>query len=122
MKSFLSFCLLLFFHSTFAQETSKNSLKWNVSGFLDVYYGYDFVDQIGQENRLPFLYNHTNQNRLGINLALVTISAQTDFFRANLGIQQGTYARDNYANEPELFQWIHQANIGVALDKDRKFG
>jgi len=54
MKSFLSFCLLLFFHSTFAQETSKNSLKWNVSGFLDVYYGYDFVDQIGQENRPDF--------------------------------------------------------------------
>jgi hypothetical protein len=118
-KSLLIF-LLVFSSPAFAQENSRNSLQFDISAFLDVYYGYDFVDQMGVENRLPFLYNHTNQNRMGINLALVTLGVKTDYLRANLGIQQGTYARDNYANEPELFQWIHQANVGVALDNERK--
>lgn len=111
--------LILSAYQTFGQEKKESVLTWDFSGFLDVYYGYDFVDQMGGGPRLPFLYNHTNQNRLGINLALATISVYSEGFRANLGLQQGTYARDNYANEPELLKWIHQANVGVAIDSDR---
>lgn len=115
MRKVFLFILLIAASKTFGQDLEKG-LKWDFSGFLDVYYGYDFRDQMSGEQRLPFLYNHTNQNRLGINLALATVSVQSDIFRANLGLQQGTYARDNYANEPGALKWIHQANVGVALD------
>ncbi len=35
-------------------------------------------------------------------------------------MQQGTYVQDNYANEPKALRWIHQANLGFALDAEQK--
>ncbi|NVJ86519.1 MAG: porin [Algoriphagus sp.] len=119
MKRLLLVFLFLISFSAFSQE-KKSGLQWDFSGFLDLYYGNDFDDQTEGSPRLPFLYNHTNQSRIGINLALVTVSVKSDFFRANLGLQQGSYMRDNYANEPQTLKWIHQANVGVAIDKEQK--
>ncbi|MFC3416683.1 porin [Algoriphagus hitonicola] len=119
MRKVLCIFIVFWAAQSFGQEKEK-TLELDFSGFLDLYYGHDFVDPMGIERRLPFLYNHTKQNRLGVNLALFTMSVKSDFFRANLGIHQGTYVRDNYANEPELFKWIHQANVGVAIDREKR--
>ncbi|MCS5490849.1 porin [Algoriphagus limi] len=119
MRKFGLILVFLFSFKAFSQEKT-NGLEWDFSAFLDVYYGRDFSNQQGDPKRLPFLYNHTNPNQLGINLALVNLSVKSDFFRVNLGLQQGSYMRDNYENEPQALKWIHQANVGVAIDKEQK--
>ncbi|WP_297338246.1 porin [Algoriphagus sp.] len=118
MRKLIWISLFFWAVPSFGQE-EKNTFEVEFSGFLDLYYGYDFVDRMGLEQRLPFLYNHTKQNRLGVNLALFSVNLRSDFLRANLGIQQGTYPRDNYANEPALLKWIHQANVGLAIDRNK---
>ena len=98
-----------------AQDQEKSS-PFHFSAFLDFYYGHDFNDPT-TEKRLPFLYNHTRHAAPAVNSALVTGSYEFGRFRANLGIQQGTYASDNYSEEPKALRWINQANLGFALNK-----
>ena len=110
--------VFLYAFSSLAQEQEEPS-PFHFSGFLDLYFGYDF-NQPTTSKRLPFLYNHTRYSQPSINLALLTGKYESGRFRANLGFHHGTYARDNYANEPEIFKWIHQANVGYALDQDHR--
>lgn len=100
-----------------AQEPAKKA-SIDLSAFLDVYYGRDFNSDQGGE-RFPFLYNHNRNNTLAINLALVTARLQAGRIRANLGLQRGTYAEDNYSAEPEALRWIHEANLGYALNPEK---
>ncbi|GMQ30188.1 porin [Algoriphagus confluentis] len=102
----------------FSQDFSTPDPLFNFSGFLNLYYGYDFNEPTTLK-RLPFLYNHARHNTPAVNLALLNVAFRSGRFRANLGIQQGTYSRDNYANEPEALRWIHQANLGFALNPDQ---
>ncbi|TDQ16991.1 putative OmpL-like beta-barrel porin-2 [Algoriphagus boseongensis] len=123
---FSNFCIVLFWGAAFvffctksqAQIEERKPSPFQFSGFLNLYYGYDF-NEPSSSQRLPFLYNHTRHNRPAVNLALVSGSYQADRFRANLGIHAGTYPEDNYANEPKALQFIHQANLGIALDKEQ---
>gem|GEM_PF-35867 len=110
-------CLALAF-STSAQEKEEKKSNIAISGFIDAYYGYDF-NRPTDEKRLPFLYNHTRANEFAINLALVTVNFEKGRFRANVGIQQGTYAQDNYSAEPKLLRWLNQANAGFALNTSK---
>lgn len=69
-----------------------------------------------EQPRLPDqLYNYTQTNSLGINLALVTVSYATPDVRAALGLMAGSYAQNNTAGEPGVFQYLYQANAGVRL-------
>lgn len=108
---------VIFSHNALAQVEKKNS-PFSFSAFMDLYYGFDF-NQPETEKRLPFLYNHTRHNTPAVNLAMISGSFERDRFRANLALQQGTYVQDNYANEPQALRWIHQANLGFALDEDK---
>ena len=54
-----------------------------------------------------------------MNLALVKAAFESGRFRANLGLQQGTYPKDNYSAEPKALRWIHEANLGYALNADK---
>ena len=108
---------VIFPQEGWTQEEEKKS-PFSFSAFLDLYYGFDF-NRPKTEKRLPFLYNHTRHNTPAVNLALVSGSYEQDRFRANLAIQQGTYVQDNYANEPSALRWIHQANLGLALDQNK---
>lgn len=101
------------------QEKNSESRVLEVSGYLELYYGFDF-NQPSQPKRLLFLYNHTRHNSPAVNLGMISGSYQQDRFRANLTLQQGTYAQDNYANEPAVFRWIYEANLGIALDQNQK--
>lgn len=104
---------------SFGQEEENQSEKFTFSGFLDLYYGYDFNEPTS-EKRFDFLYNHTRHHKPSVNLALVSASYQSDRFRANLGLQQGSYVQDNYAAEPKALRWINEANLGLALDAEGK--
>jgi hypothetical protein len=115
----LAFCLLaLICIPAFSQENEQKATI-EVKGFLDLYYGSDNNEQAGDPKRLPFLYNHARANRFAVNLALITFLLEADRIRANLGLQQGTYAQDNYASEPKPLRWINQANVGYALNPEK---
>jgi len=105
--------LVLFGFSAKAQEDITIS-KLEFSGFIDLYYGYDFNKPM-EKKRLPFLYNHARHNTPTVNLASIKGSYTSKRFRANLALQQGTYVEDNLEREAEALEWIQEANLGVAL-------
>jgi hypothetical protein len=117
LKLYLTFLLSLSLSvGSWAQESKKKN--WNFGAFIDLYYGYDF-NQPMSKKRLPFLYNHTHQNEANLNLALIQIGYESKRFRGKLGLQQGTYAQDNYASEAKALRWINEASIGLALDAQK---
>ncbi len=107
-----------FIHLIFAQEVEKKESNFEFSAFIGGYYGYDF-NQPREKKRLPFLFNHTRSDQFAINLALVEGKYERGWVRANLGIQQGTYAQDNYSAEPKALRWLNQANVGFALNQSK---
>jgi hypothetical protein len=88
----------------------------SISGFLDVFYVYDFNEPQGTQ-RQPFLFHHNRHNEFNLNLGLLTLGIDHAKYRANLGLQTGTYANDNYAAEPGLLKMIFEANIGISLNQ-----
>lgn len=88
----------------------------NISGFLDVFYVYDFNQPQGTQ-RQPFLYNHNRHNEVNLNLGLVKLGLEHDKYRANLALQVGTYVNDNMAAEPGALKNIFEANVGISLNK-----
>lgn len=108
---------VIFSQDGLAQVEEKKS-PFSFSAYLDLYYGFDF-NQPETEKRLPFLYNHTRHNTPAVNLSIISGSFEQDRFRAKLALHQGTYVQDNYAGEPQALRWIHQANLGLALDENK---
>lgn len=110
--------LTLFTSQLFAQSTNAWQSKPEVSflGFTDVFYAYDFNRPQGT-SRQPFLYNHNRHNEFNLNLGLIKLGLNQTKYRANLALQTGTYANDNYAAEPGLLKNIFEANVGVSLNQ-----
>ena len=90
----------------------------NLSGFLDVFYVYDFNQPQGTDRQV-FLFNHNRHNEFNLNLGVVKFDITHSKYRANFAIQTGTYANDNYAAEPGLLKNIFEANIGISLNKKK---
>ena len=91
--------------------------EFKISGFVDVFYIYDFNQPQGT-SRQPFLFNHNRHNEFNLNLGLVKFALEHTKYRTNLALQTGTYANDNYAAEPGLLKNISEANIGISLNKN----
>lgn len=108
-----------------AQKDSTNSEVWaqdpeiNLSGFVDVYYVYDF-DKPTSGYRHPFLYNHNRHNEFNVNLGFVKLNVDHIKYRANLALHAGTYVEDNYASEPGMLKNFSEANIGISISKKNK--
>jgi hypothetical protein len=109
---------IIFANNTQAQDDSLFLAKpvVNVSGFIDVFYVYDF-NQPNTSYRQTFLYNHNRHNEVNLNLGLIKLSLRHPKYRANIALQAGTYPHDNYAQEPEAYRNIFEANAGVSLNK-----
>jgi hypothetical protein len=106
---------ILFSYNTYAQNDSTAS-KIKFSGFIDAYYNFN---SSGKSIRnIPYTYNHSKNNELNVNLALLHGKYSNDHVRGNIGLQAGTYVLANYASEPQLLQHIYDANAGVRLFKD----
>lgn len=97
----------------------KESPEISLSGFLDVFYIYDFNEPVGN-SRQDFFYNHNRHNEFNLNLGLLKLSVDHPKYRANLALQTGTYVADNLSAEPGILQNIFEANIGLALDEENK--
>ncbi|MBK9256917.1 MAG: porin [Saprospiraceae bacterium] len=88
----------------------------SISGFVDVFYVYDFNQPQGTE-RQAFLFNHNRHNEFNLNVGIVKLGLEHTKYRANLAMLTGTYANDNYVAEPGLLKNIFEAKIGIALNK-----
>ena len=110
------FCFLNSF--LFAQNDSiwQQKPSLNISGFLDVFYVYDFNQPQGTE-RQTFLFNHNRHNEFNLNLGFVKLGLEHSKYRANFALQTGTYSNDNYTAEPDLLKNIFEANVGLSLNK-----
>ena len=100
------------------EEVTNEGPKVNWSGFIDAFYAFDF-NQPEENYRQEFFYNHNRHNEFNINLALVKLNLSHKKYRANLGLQTGTYAMDNYALEDDLLKPINEANIGLSLNNKK---
>ncbi len=97
-------------------STWNQKPKFNISGFADVFYVYDFNQPQGNE-RQSFLFNHNRHNEFNLNLGLAKFEVTHAKYRANFALQAGTYANDNYASEPGSLKNIFEANIGISLNR-----
>jgi len=119
-KLFAPFCLCLFLQWFIIPVHGQNdhSPEVSVGAYLDIFYGYDF-NKPTTEQRLPYLYHHNRHNEFNLNHGYIFLKVDDEKYRANLAFQGGTYVRDNYSTEPQLYQNILDANIGLALNTNR---
>ena len=103
--------------SLFAQE-DETPPKLTVGMYLDLFYGYDF-NQPDTEQRLPYLYHHNRHASFNMNHGVLFARLENDRFRSNIAFQSGSYVADNYADEPDIYKTIFNANIGVALNSKK---
>ena len=109
----------LFLHYSQAQKdtTWQEKPALEISGFLDVFYVFDFNRPAGT-SRQHFLFNHNRHNEFNVNLGLIKFGLEHPKYRANIALQSGTYVNDNYANEPGLLKMLFEANVGLALNRE----
>lgn len=111
--------IILFFTTVVSAQSDsswKSQPKVSLKEFIDVFYVYDFNQPQGNQ-RQNFLFNHNRHNEFNINLALLKIKVEHKKYRANLGLQLGTYPIDNFAAEPSSYKFISEANVGISLNK-----
>jgi hypothetical protein len=107
------------FNSTVLAQTDsvwRSKPVFNMSGFVDIFYIND-VNRPQGSQRQTFLFNHNRHNEVNLNLGLVKLEINHLKYRANLALQTGTYAQDNYAAEPSELKNIFEANVGVSLNE-----
>jgi hypothetical protein len=110
--------------SVYAETGSSDSLQnassfypnWKVAGFVDSYYAADLLGQTPGQSFQPFLFNHNRNRSFQLNLAMVKMAVSSDYYRATVHLQTGTYAMDNYAAEPVLYRSLFEAYAGIALN------
>ena len=117
----LGFFSVIFASSCLAQHDTLRATKpqLRASGSIDAYYSYDF-QKPQLQRRQNFLYNHNRHNEFNINTAVLKLNAEGAYYKANFAIVLGTYAEDNYAAEPDGLNKIMEANISLALSKNKK--
>jgi hypothetical protein len=116
MIRLLLFILVTLFSLEVVAQQDSIEAKINVSGFIDIYYAYDFNKPAGTQ-RQNFLYNHNRHNEINLNLGFIKLNVEHPKYRANIALHAGTYSKDNYALEPEEYRNIFEANAGVSLNK-----
>ena len=101
-----------------APDTTEHPHTVQFNGFIDAYYSTDFNTPPKHEISAPFIYNYKRGNEFNINIALLSASYSGDKIRAKIGLQAGTYAQYNYAQEQPLLQHIYEANAGIKVVKN----
>ncbi|MGC3943772.1 MAG: porin [Chryseolinea sp.] len=119
MKARLLILILFSTSAVYAQEETQPS-PFTVSGYVDVYYVYDF-NKPENNTRPSFIYSYNRHNEFNLNLGYIKGSYTTDRVRANLALMAGTYANANLAAEPGVLKNIFEANAGVKISKTKNF-
>lgn len=111
MKQLFVAILLRFVVCPTHAQDSTAAKQWQLSGFADLYYQYDFNEPLSKE-RPPFVYNHKKHNKPSVNLSLVKLSYNGAKWKGNLALMAGDYAWYNLAAEPRWLQYVYEANVG----------
>lgn len=98
-----------------AAEKSLN--KFNVSAYVDAYWGTDFQNK--SHSDIPYMVSMNKINQPNINLAMIDFRYQSKNFRAKFLPGFGTYMKANYSNENGIAQYIVEANAGILLSKKK---
>lgn len=114
MKQLFVAILLRFVVCPIHAQDSVAAKQWQLSGFADLYYQYDFNEPLSKE-RPPFVYNHKKHNSPSVNLSLVKLSYSGAKWKGNLALMAGDYARYNLAAEPHWLQYVYEANAGYSF-------
>lgn len=101
--------------SPFFGQTDSSEVGFELSGYIDVFYGYDFNKP--QFTRQPFLYQYNRHNTVNLDLGLIRLDVENDKYHGRIALQAGTYPSDNYASEPILYRSINEAYLGFAANK-----
>lgn len=96
--------------------SAQEEPKIKVTGYLEVYYGYDF-NKPSDNNRPGFVYSHNRHNEVNLNLGFIKGSYDSGNIRANVALMAGTYTNANLAAEPGVLKNIFEANAGVKLSQ-----
>lgn len=115
LKPQILLLLVFFSQAAYSQSSWLEKPKTTFSGFVDVFYVYDF-NKPETNSRQPFFYNHNRHNEFNLNLGYLKVSTENSRYRANLALQAGTYPNDNYEAEPGALKNIFEANAGIALN------
>jgi hypothetical protein len=107
-------CLTLLCYSQ--ADSSKYLLK--LTGYLETYYCYDFANP-SNHVRPAFLYSYNRHNEVNLNLGFIQASYEKNGVRANLALMAGTYAQYNLSSEPQIFQYLLEASIGIKVSKKK---
>lgn len=118
LKYCIFFIVMLFGQPGITQSDSvwKQNPTINFTGFIDIFYAYDF-NKPQTDFRQPFFYNHNRHNEFNLNLGFLKLALEHTKYRANIALHTGTYANDNYTSEPGLLKNIFESNIGLSLNK-----
>lgn len=108
-------CILLSasLSAAYGQDTARS---FSISGYGEVYYGFDF-NQPKSNERPSFVYTHNRHNEVNVNLAMLKANYTKERARANVALAAGTYVNTVYAGEPGVLKNLFEANIGVKLLK-----
>lgn len=115
MKKIILTALIAFGYSNLqAQEESKSPFTF--SGYVDVYYSYDF-GKPENHTKPGFFYNYNRSNEVNLNLGLAKMNYSKGNVRGNLALMAGTYAQYNMSAEQDLLQNVYEANVGVKISQ-----
>jgi len=121
MRSFYLFCLILLSSSSFAQESVwETPPEIKFGGYIETYYSYD-LNQAANAKRQPYFFNYNRHNQFNLNLGILRFDLKHPRYRGAFALQAGTYVNDNYINEASSLKNIHEAHVGIALDKKSRF-
>ncbi len=100
-------------------QTSIDGVKspLTISGYLEMYYSYDFTNPYNHDR--PFLYSYNRHNEVSLNLGFIKAAYQTENVRANIALATGTYMDANLAAESGVMKNIYEANAGIKISKDK---
>lgn len=106
---------MLMLGKVYAQDSSKTAAI-TISGYAEAYYSYDF-NKPTNNSKANFLYSHSRNNEVNLNLGFIKATYNTDKLRTNLALAAGTYVNANYAAEEGVLKNIYEANAGIKLSK-----
>lgn len=106
---------LLFFQLSLAAQTrimqTEDSMGIEISGYLDAYYGYDFLRP--HDDTEPYVYSSTKHNELDINVGFVNLYFNHPRVHASFTPAIGTFIEINYAPEPSFWRHLYECYGGV---------
>jgi hypothetical protein len=117
MRKYIVGLFFLYISQAWAISDSTKG-KLMISGYVEVYYGYDFGNPSNHE-RPSFIYNHKRTNEVNLNLGYLKAAYSDQRVRANLAFMAGTYAQYNLASEQGLLKNVFEANAGIKVSKKK---